>query len=108
MHAIFTAHTTSTTKYGLKCSDTTQVSLHIYGTWDSANVAVHVSDNGGVNYVAWAPDGTALAFTANKQVTFTAGPGQRFALVITSAGASTSLNAYGGGRYVELKTTATG
>jgi hypothetical protein len=103
MHQIFAAQTAnSSALYGLKVGSSCDVSLDMNGTWDSAVVTVQVSNDSGATFHDWYPDAAVLTFTANKQVTFAAGPGQKFRFVVTNVGAGTTITADGGGDHVEL------
>ena len=106
MHQIFAAQTANATIYGLKAGAPCDVSLDVYGTWDGATVTVQVSNDAGATFHNWSPDGSGLTFTADKQVTYAAGPGQRFRFVITGVGAGTTITAYGGGLFVDEMSAA--
>lgn len=99
MQKIIDAATASGTYYGVQAVVSEEISVRVAGTWDSATVAVQVSDNPNAaspTYVAFEPDGTALTFTDDTQVCFLAGAGQGFRFVVTVTGTS-SINLWAGG-----------
>lgn len=60
------------------------------GTWDSGKVSLEISPDGGTTFVAVGTDGE---LTADGVFSFRANP-CKVRLVVSSAGASTSLNAW--------------
>lgn len=99
MKPIIAAATASGTHYGVITTVSEEISLRVSGTWDSATIAVQVSDNPNAaspTYVAFEPDGVALTFTDDTQVCFLAGAGQGFRFVVTVTGTS-SINLWAGG-----------
>jgi hypothetical protein len=106
MHTIMSAQSNGT-YYGVRTGDSSVMRLSLYGTWDGATATVRISDDRGVTWRDFYADGTLAAYSANDEVTIDVGPGQRYGIVVSAGGGSTSLTAKAGGRFIDPIATAT-